>query len=512
MKKRMITSFYKNFQHSIYELLVETSTDLPTDVREALKKSLLSEDPLSQSALALKMIAINIDLARQRRAPLCQDTGMPTFWVKVPPGYNHIYMRKAIENAVRKATKEGILRPNAVDPIDGTQSSNNVGAGCPIIHFEQWGKQGIDVRLILKGGGCENKSTQYSLPCELPHVGFAERTLEGVKKCLLHAVWNAQGQGCSAGIIGVAIGGDRARSYEYAKRQLLRKLNDVNPNPQLAELEKLIVEQSNTLGIGTMGFGGHSTLMGCKIGVLHRIPASYFVSVSYNCWAFRRLGVELNARTGTISRWFYNHKRNVHHAMASSGEFYGTGRTISVTIPITEQRAREFQVGDVLLLNGELHMGRDVLHRYLVTNSSPVDLNGGALYHCGPVALKTKNGWDIKAAGPTTSIRQEAYQAEILRRHGVRIIIGKGGMGANTLQALNEVGAVYCSAIGGAAQYYAQRITKVVGVDFLEFGIPEAMWHIEVKDFPVVVTMDSHRKSLHENIERQSADILAQLK
>ena len=154
-------------------------------------------------------------------------------------------------------------------------------------------------------------------------------------------------------------------------------------------------------------------------------------------------------------------------------------------------------------------MGRDVLHQHLFTNGSPVNLDGGVIYHCGPVALKKGDKWFMNAAGPTTSIREEPYQGEIIRKFKVRAVIGKGGMGAKTLAALKEVGAVYLSAIGGAAQYYAKCIEEVEGVDFLEFGVPEAMWHVRVKDFPVIVTMDAHGNSLHADVEKASAAELA---
>jgi fumarate hydratase class I len=168
-------------------------------------------------------------------------------------------------------------------------------------------------------------------------------------------------------------------------------------------------------------------------------------------------------------------------------------------------------VGDVVLLNGAMHMGRDVLHHHLMTHDSPVSLEGGAIYHCGPVALKEQGKWKLSAAGPTTSIREEPYQADIIRKFGVRAIIGKGGMGKKTLAALQEVGSVYLNAIGGAAQFYSACITNVDGVDFLEeFGVPEAMWHIHVKDFPAIVTMDAHGSSLHAEVERSSADALAE--
>jgi fumarate hydratase class I len=180
-----------------------------------------------------------------------------------------------------------------------------------------------------------------------------------------------------------------------------------------------------------------------------------------------------------------------------------------ISTPLTEETIRSLKVGDIVLLNGTVHTGRDALHEYLVHHDSPVDLRGAALYHCGPVALKDSTGkWTMKAAGPTTSSREEPYQAYVIRKSGIRAVIGKGGMGTTTLAALKECGAVYCNAIGGAAQYYAGCITSVEGVDFLEFGIPEAMWHITVKDFAAIVTMDAHGNSLHADVEHTSAQEL----
>src|SRR6185312_13237280 len=180
---------------------------------------------------------------------------------------------------------------------------NNLGPGTPGGHFEQWENEaGVEIKLLLKGGGCENKNIQYSLPCELEHLGRAGRNLEGVRKCILHAVWQAQGQGCAPGAVGVAVGGDRTSGYEAAKEQLLRTLDDVNPDPRLAELEDYVLERANTLGIGTMGFGGMVSLIGCKVTALNRLPASFFVSVAYDCWAYRRRGLVLDAANGGVRR------------------------------------------------------------------------------------------------------------------------------------------------------------------------------------------------------------------
>src|SRR4029450_1620648 len=186
-------------------------------------------------------IAQNIDQAATGEGAICQDTGMPTFEVRVPRGSDQIWMRDQIRAAVSKATKMGKLRPNSVDSITGENSGDNLGPGTPIIHFEQWERDEIEVKLILKGGGGENTNAQYALPVELPHLGRADRTLDGVRKCILHAVWNAPGKGCSPGAVGVCIGGDRTSGYLHAKEQLFRTLDDVNPDERLGEVQKAVM-------------------------------------------------------------------------------------------------------------------------------------------------------------------------------------------------------------------------------------------------------------------------------
>ncbi|MGD0338983.1 MAG: fumarate hydratase [Bacteroidota bacterium] len=496
----------EHFKDSMLQLITETSTNLPADVRHAIARAIDSEIPNTRSSMALGTIAVNIDMACENMSPICQDTGWPTFYIQAPGGANFIQMKNLTREAVVEATGQGKLRQNAVDSLTGKNSGDNLGPGTPTFHFDQWeNKNEIEVKLLLKGGGCENKSIQYSLPTELPNLGKAGRNLDGIRKCLMHAVWQAQGHGCSIGVIGASIGGDRVTGYETAKQQLFRTLDDVNPDPELARLEDYVMTEANKLGIGTMGFGGSVTIIGCKVASIYRLPASFFVSVVYDCWAFRRLGVILDVQTGTIKRWLYREEAPIK-TMAQQKGIPLTGREIVITTPLTEEVVHSLKVGDIILLNGAVHTGRDALHSYLVEHDSPVDLHGAALYHCGPVALKDAAGkWTIKAAGPTTSSREEPYQAEVIRKFGIRAVIGKGGMGAKTLAAMKEYGAVYLNAIGGAAQYYAKCIPSVEGVDFLEFGIPEAMWHMTVKDFAAIVTMDAHGNSLHADIEQASA-------
>ena len=500
------------FFDSVLDLVVRTSTDLPPDVRAAMKGAMGAEQQGTRSAQALTIIAQNIDQAASGEGAICQDTGMPTFEVRVPRGADQIWMRGQIRDAVAKATKLGKLRPNSVDSITGENSGDNVGPGTPVIHFEQWENDDeIEVKLVLKGGGCENMNAQYSLPSELAHLGRADRSIEGVRKCILHAVWNAQGKGCAPGAVGVAIGGDRTSGYTAAKEQLFRTLDDVNPDPRLADLEASIMGEVNRLGIGTMGFGGRVSLIGCKVTALNRLPASFFVSVAYNCWAFRRLGVVLDARTGDIKRWLYRDPSFTAVPMADQEGFRRTGREVFLRTPLTEEQVRSLKVGDIVMVSGRAYTGRDAVHHHLMSHEPPVDLRGAVLYHCGPVVAKDGSGWKVTAAGPTTSIREEPYQADVIKRYGIRAVIGKGGMGAKTLAALKEHGAVYLNAIGGAAQFYARTIRSVDGVSLIEFGTPEAMWHLQVRDFPAIVTMDAHGNSLHKDVETESGKLLATL-
>jgi len=507
---QVATSYLQTLEKSLYDLVSETSTNLPKDVRRAIKKAKDAENAGTRAAMSLDTIANNIVMAEDNVSPICQDTGLPTFKVKTPVGVNQLEIKAAIKNAVVQATQDAKLRPNAVDSLTGKNSGDNLGDGLPVVKFEQWEKDYIEIKLILKGGGCENKNVQYSLPCELEGLGRAGRDLDGIRKCILHSVWQSQGQGCSAGFIGVGIGGDRSSGYDLAKEQLFRHIDDVNPNEDLAKLEEYIVEKANTFGIGTMGFGGEATLLGCKIGVMHRIPASFYVSVAYNCWAYRRMAIDIDANTGEIKNWHYQEGEKITFRDEPKTEQQSENKVVELTAPISEEQIRELKVGDVVKISGRMYTGRDAIHHHLMSHDAPVDLNGQVIYHCGPVMAKDEQGnWTVKAAGPTTSIREEPYQGDIMKKFGIRAVIGKGGMGPKTLAALQEHGGVYLNAIGGAAQYYADCIKSVDGVDLQEFGIPEAMWHLSVEDFTAVVTMDSHGNSLHADVEKSSLEKLS---
>jgi fumarate hydratase class I len=288
-------------QESLLELVRRTSAEIPEDVHKAILASLEQEKKGTIAESAMKIIDQNIALAKNKSQPICQDTGSIIFYVDCPIGFDQLAFAEAARDAVKLATKKGFLRQNSVDSITGKNDGTNVGPGSPTIHFHQHRSPEVSVRLVLKGGGCENVGAQYSLPNEKLN---AQRDLDGCRKVILDAVLQAQGKGCGPGILGVCIGGDRATGYEFSKQQFLRTLDDRNSNPELDNLERDIVETANKLGIGPMGFGGKTTLLGTKIGVMNRLPASYFVSVSYMCWAYRRQGVTLDG-AGNIGKWLY---------------------------------------------------------------------------------------------------------------------------------------------------------------------------------------------------------------
>ena len=287
-------------QASLVELIRRTSTVLPDDVITAVQAAKGVEQSGTNAAYALEVIDCNIGLAKDKSQPLCQDTGSILFYVHTPVSYDQILFEEVAVAAVQEATVKGYLRQNSVDSITGKNSGNNTGPGTPDFHFHQWRKDHVEVKLMLKGGGCENVGATYSLP----NQKFGGRDLKGVENAILDCVLQAQGQGCGPGILGVGIGGDRVSSMACGKQQLLRLINDTNPDELLAGLEERVVSKANQSGIGPMGFGGKSTLLGCKVGKLNRVPASFFVAISYMCWAFRRRGVELTT-DGSITSWLY---------------------------------------------------------------------------------------------------------------------------------------------------------------------------------------------------------------
>jgi fumarate hydratase class I len=281
----------ENYTETFVELIRRASTELPAEVVEALEDGRAAEASDGLASIALGTILNNVELARENSAPICQDTGTPVVWIHHPVGVSTRGLKDSFNIAVREATSRKYLRPNAVDTLTGSNTGDGAGRGIPFLHFEEWDEPRIEVRMILKGGGSENVGAQYKLPDVKLGAG---RDLEGVRRVVLDAVVDAQGKGCAPGVLGVCVGGDRVSAFEESKRQLLRPLKDTNPVPELAELEERLLREGNELGVGPMGFGGKTTLLGVKIGVLDRLPACYFVTISYMCWADRKAGVSID--------------------------------------------------------------------------------------------------------------------------------------------------------------------------------------------------------------------------
>ena len=273
------------------ELIRRASTQLPADVVNALEQGKAREEESGLAGKALGTILDNVELARDTSAPICQDTGTPVVWFHHPVGVSTRALAADFQEAVRQATERRYLRPNAVDTLTGRNTGTGAGRGIPFLHFEEWDEPRIEVRMLLKGGGSENVGAQYRLPDTPLKAG---RDLEGVRRVVLDAVFQAQGKGCAPGVLGVCIGGDRVSAFETSKKQLLRPIVDTNPIPELAELEERLLSEGNQLGVGPMGFGGKTTLLAVKIGVLDRLPACYFVTVTYMCWADRNASVSID--------------------------------------------------------------------------------------------------------------------------------------------------------------------------------------------------------------------------
>lgn len=278
------TADYAALGRAVYETVVAASTRMPADIGAALEAAYEREGEAASRA-ALGFIVENNVLANKQRTPICQDTGYPTFYVSLPSGWDRDQVAQTIRAQLPIATREALLRPNSVDIVTGRNAGDNTGTLYPALYFDETDGNELKIKLLLKGGGSENVSTQYKLP--MASIG-AGRDLDGVRKAVLQAVLEAQGFGCAPGILGVAIGADRAQGFALAKKQLLRPLADRSSTPELAELEGRLLEEANELGIGAMGFGGATTVLGVKVAAAHRHPASFFVTIAYGCWALRR--------------------------------------------------------------------------------------------------------------------------------------------------------------------------------------------------------------------------------
>jgi fumarate hydratase subunit alpha len=270
----------KIIEDTVVKLLQLAAVQLPPDVKEAIKRA-YREETNETGKIQLEAIVKNIELAEKANTPICQDTGVIIFYVKVgaqEKGLDKI--ETALINATRRATREGPLRPNAVDPFTQKNTGDNTGRFIPYINWEITQGDTVEITAFPKGGGSENVCTLGMLT---PSEG-----VNGLKKFVVDSVIKAGAMPCPPTILGVAVGGGADIVMRLAKAALLRPLDQPNPNPELAKLEKELYEAVNSTGIGPMGLGGKFTVLGVKVDYAHRHPASYPVAVAFQCWAARK--------------------------------------------------------------------------------------------------------------------------------------------------------------------------------------------------------------------------------
>ncbi|UXD21935.1 fumarate hydratase [Ignicoccus pacificus DSM 13166] len=472
------------------EALVESirvaETRLPKWVYEKLLRAYEENDGVAKAQLAA--ILKNIEIAAKESKPMCQDTGLLVFDVKVgerfPLSIEDI--KRAIIEASRRATGEVPIRPNSMDPLSGYNPGDNTGKGVPIIHIDLVPGDYLEVKVRPKGGGSEYPTRLCMIP---PSKGIA-----GVHECLLRTVYEAAGKPCPPGIVSVAFGGTVEEAFKLAKSNLYREGR--HEEDRVRELEEKWLDEINQLGIGPMGLGGKTTALDLKVDYLYRHPASFPVAVTFNCWAAREAALKMdpNGNWKIISE-------NVRPEDLKKIELGGADG-IELKLPVSEEDVRKLKAGDVVYLTGTIVTARDEAHKKILEEGAPIDLRGLAIYHCGPVVKKEGDEWKVIAAGPTTSARMNDLQAQVLEKTGAKLVIGKGGMKDELLEDFKRLGAAYLAFTGGAALLAAKAIKRVKEVYWLdELGIPEAMWVFEVERFgPLVVAMDSHGNSLYKTV------------
>lgn len=286
---------------ALLDLIRTASVEPSADVYRALLRAHEQENWGTRSKAALGLILENLLVAHREQLPFTSHTSSVSFYVRTPADFDRAVFEESGREAVVRATKQGWIQPNLVDPVTGKVIKSNAGPGMPQFDYELDNRATLEVRVVLKGNGAEGAGMQFVLPDE--SIG-ATNDLAGVRRAVLEALIQNQGRGCGPGVIGIGIGGDRASGMVLANRQLLRAVDDSNSVKALDKLERQLLEEANSLGIGPLGFGGKSTLLGVKIGAEASPVDSCYVSLSYNGWAYRRQGVELTP-TGEVTSWLY---------------------------------------------------------------------------------------------------------------------------------------------------------------------------------------------------------------
>ncbi|KAF5423195.1 MAG: Tartrate dehydratase alpha subunit [Candidatus Methanocomedens sp.] len=520
---------------AVEEIIRQAQTKLPPDVVEGLVVARDTETDKTATA-QLDAILENISIADDRAIPMCQDTGILVFFVEIGRDACIVLdLDRAIREGVKQATNSVPLRPNAVEPLTRLNSGDNTGDGLPDINYSFKDGKDITITVVPKGAGSENMSAFTML--KPSQVG-------SVKDFVVETVQKAGGMPCPPIIVGVGIGGSFDKSARLAKRSLLRNLGDMD------EYEQELLEAINSLGIGPMGLGGRTTALAVHVEKAHCHTASLPVAVNIQCWANRHASVTLDAghdlthlseQYKTMHHLTEQHSNKHHlveqhlnehhlaerhmnkhqlaerhmnkHQLAEQhsnkhqlAEQHMAGKNVPhhLTTPLTQDDIMELQAGDIVYLSGTIYTARDEAHLRILELTDggkplPFDLEGAVLYHCGPLMQKNKGGWRTVAAGPTTSARMTDMTPQVLDNYNVRAIIGKGGM-KNIAPALEDR-CVYLAYTGGCAALAVDMIKDVRDVHWLDLGMPEAVWVLEVENFgPLIVGVDAKGRDLYEEV------------
>ena len=463
-------------EEQVAQLIQQANRFLPLDVLQAMERARDAEED-SGARLILDILLENAELSRTSGLPVCQDTGIDVVFVQAGPDcLVEGDVMSAINSGIARGTREGYLRKSVCDPVTRKNTGDNTPA---VVHWFVSTEPGFRLSVLPKGCGSENMSALKMLP---PSAG-----LEGVADFVLERIRQAGPNPCPPGIAGIGIGGTMEQAALLAKKALLRPLGKSNPRSDLAQLEQALLSRINGLGIGPQGLGGSTSALSVAVEAFPCHIASLPVALNIQCHAARRA-----VACFQDGRW----------KMEETGKIMATGRSGAMNsllslakaldLPLSREKVSGLRAGDWVKLSGRILTGRDQTHRRLCELmddgvSLPVELENQLIYYVGPSPAPP--GHVIGSAGPTTSYRMDAYTPRILSR-GVLGLMGKGKRSPDVVESIKEHGAVYLATIGGAGAFLSSCITASRVVAFEDLG-PEALYELEVKDFPAVVINDS---------------------
>lgn len=452
------------------------STRMPDDVVDKLKQ-LKDAETSSMGKIIYHTMFDNMQKAIDLNRPACQDTGEIMFFVKVGSRFPLLgELQSILKQAVEEATVKAPLRHNAVEIFDEVNTGKNTGSGVPWVTWDIIpDNDDAEIEVYMAGGGCTLPGRSKVL---MPSEGY-----EGVVKFVFENISTLAVNACPPVLVGVGIATSVETAAVLSRKAILRPIGSRHPNPKAAELELRLEEGLNRLGIGPQGLTGNSSVMGVHIESAARHPSTIGVAVSTGCWAHRR---------GTLL---------VHADLTFENLVSHPERVMKkiLTTPIKAEDLQDIRVGDVIYLTGTLVTCRDVCHRRLIELKRPIpyDLNGKAIFHAGPIVRKNGDKWEMVSVGPTTSMRMESFEREFIEQTGVKLVVGKGGMGPLTEEGCQKFKALHVIFPAGCAVLAATQVEEIEEVHWTELGMPESLWVCRVKEFgPLIVSIDTHGNNL----------------